>query len=235
MRRSLLFILLSAAIFLNAQSYHKNDITLNCNIGTPHLFKGIVKLAVHSRVFKENFDGILEVSSITGLNPLVFKGEYGINKMFGLGINYSVWKIKFDVTDHYNAQNQSAAFYKDSVDIYKITVASKSFGIRPNFHFPLKSPRNDLYIGIGLGFTKNNLNIDFGSTDAGRFIKTFGRGLEYDLSLPGGFYIAPSIGYRHYFNKFLGLNFEVGYEKGAILQGGIVLRFNPEKEVRDTE
>ena len=57
----------------------------------------------------------------------------------------------------------------------------------------------------------------------------FNKDLEYDLSLPGGLYFAPSIGYRYYFNPYFGLNFELGYEKGAILQGGLVVKFNTKK------
>lgn len=239
MRRALnIFLFLFIGFFYRsgAQSFKKGDIILNANMGVPHLFKGIVKLAVKSDAFKKNFDGILEVSKITGINPLVIKGEFGLGKMFGIGVNFSTWTIKFDVTDHYNAQNIGAGnIYTDSVDVYKLKLTSKSFGIRPNFHFPIKNRKHDVYFGIGLGITNNKLNLNFESTDADRFSKNFDRKLEYDLSLPGGFYFAPSVGYRVYFNSFVGLNFEIGYEKGAILQGGIVFRFNLLKQVTEKE
>ncbi len=232
----LVAILFISSPITKAQSVHKGDIALNANIGTPHLFKGIIKIAANSNIFKENFDGIVEIKSIKGLNPIAIKGEYAFDKHFTLGLNYSFWSISFDVEDHYNAQNISfGSIYEDSVDIYKISISSKSYGIRPVFHFPLESYKNDIYIGLGLGITKNSLNINFSSTDAGRFTSIFHKELEYDLSLPGGVYFAPSIGYRHYFNPFIGLNFELGYEKGAIVQGGLVFRFNFKKEVRDKQ
>jgi hypothetical protein len=237
MKNSFVVFLLCVIPFSGkSQSVNKGDITLNANIGAPHLFKGIVKLATNSNVFKENFDGIIEISAIKGINPISLKAGLALDKNFTLGLNYSYWSLSFDVEDHYNAQNVSfGPIYEDSVDTYKIKLTSSSIGIRPVFNFPLESYKNDFYLALGLGLTKNNLNINFSSTDAGRFVGIFNQELAYDLSLPGGFYFAPSIGYRHYFNPFIGLNFELGYEKGAIVQGGLVFRFNFKKEVRDKQ
>ena len=224
-----LFIFISSKSV--SQSFNQGDIILNGNIGAPHLFKGIIKLATKSQAFKENFDGVLEISEIKGMNPIAVKTEYGFTKFFGLGTSYSYWNINFNVTDFYNLQNQNIGnILTDSVDVYKIKISSSSFGIRPNLHLPLKSRKNDFYIGCGLGLTKNKLTINFSSTDAGRLAKKFGKDLEYDLSLPGGIYFAPSMGYRFYPAPFIALNFEVGYEKGAILQTGLILRFNTGKK-----
>jgi hypothetical protein len=220
--------LLAFKLSFYAQSFSQGDIVINGNIGTPHLFKKIIKVAANSAAFKNNFGDVLEISAIKGFNPVALKAEFGINEVFGLGINYSFWNVRFDVKDYYNIQNQNT-IVKDSADVYGIKISSKSFGIRPNFHFPFDNPNNDLYIGVGLGFTSNNLSIDFSSTDAGRYAKSFNRGLGYSLSLPGGFYFAPSLGFRHYLNPFFGLNFEIGYEKGAILQAGLVVKFNAKK------
>ena len=228
--RSLFVLLLLSNICL-AQSLKKGDIILNGNIGVPHLYKNIIKVAVNRDKFKEYFEGKLEVSSITGTNPIAVKGEYGITKYFGLGFSAAFWTINVDVKDYYNIQNQSqGTTIQDSTDIYSFKISSKSYGIRPNLHIPMESRSNDLYIGLGMGITKNKLTIGFSSTDAGRLAKAFGKDLQYDLSLPGGVYFAPSIGYRHYFGEYVGLNFELGYEKGAIVQAGIVLRYNVLKE-----
>lgn len=203
---------------------------ITANYGLPHLFKGIVKVGANSEAFKKNFDGNLEISKITGMNPIAVKGEYALNNYFSLGVSTAFWNIKLDVTDHYNAQRLAAGtVLTDSVDVYSFKISSSSFGVRPNLHIPIKSRSNDVYIGMGLGFTKNKLTIGFNSTDAGRVVKSFGRDLEYSLSLPGGVYFAPSLGYRHYFGENIGLNFEVGYEKGAILQAGLAVRFNTAK------
>ena len=233
-RLSLLIFLVVFISNIKAQSFSQGDIVLNGNIGTPHLFKKIIKVAANSNTFKKNFGDVLEISPIKGFNPVALKGEYRMNDMFSLGLNYSFWSIKFDVTDYYNLQNQNVVV-KDSADVYSIKITSRSFGIRPNFHIPFENQKNDIYIGVGLGFTSNKLNINFSSTDIGRLAKSFGKDLEYDLSLPGGIYFAPSLGYRHYFNPFFGLNFEIGYEKGAILQAGLVVKFKTKKADKKEE
>jgi opacity protein-like surface antigen len=236
MNKYFLFLMLILALSLvKGQSVNKGDIVLNVNIGAPHLFKSLVKVAVKTPAFQENFSGVLEVSDIHGLNPLAFKGEYGFGKVFALGLNYSTWNLGFDVKDYYNVQNQNGAFVKDSFDVYTIKITSTSFGLRPILHLPFENFKHDIYFGLGLGITKNSLSIGFSSTDAGRFAKKFNKDLEVDLSLPGGMYFAPSVGYRNYFNPFFGVNIELGYEKGAIIQGGFVFRFNHYKEVRDKQ
>ncbi|MCE3229730.1 MAG: hypothetical protein K0S32_4281 [Bacteroidetes bacterium] len=231
------YIPLLALLFLFAsvksQSHNKGDIMLGANMGAPHLFKGIVKLAVKSQGFQENFSGIIEISDISGLNPLAVKGEYGFGEVFGLGLNYSTWNLSFDVKDYYNVQNQNGTIVKDSFDIYKIKVTSTSYGLRPVLHIPMKTFKHDIYFACGLGITKNALSISFSSTDVGRIAKKFNKDLEVDLSLPGGIYFAPSVGYRVYFHPYFGMNIELGYEKGAIIQGGFLFRFNHYKEVRD--
>lgn len=157
--RVILFIIvlmcLSGVSF--SQSFNQNDIILNGNYGVPHLYKGIVKIAAGRQEFKSKFEGVLEVSDITGLNPIAIKGEYGFTKYFGLGLSAAFWTINVDVKDYYNAQNQNAGnFLKDSLDIYSFNISSKSYGIRPNIHLPLKSRSNDLYFGVGLVLQKTS-------------------------------------------------------------------------------
>jgi hypothetical protein len=204
-----------------SQSFQKADVVIGFNYGVPHLYKGIVKAATGSEQFKAAFAGTLEVSGVTGINPVSAKGEFGIEDWLGVGFSASMWTINIDVIDRYNVQNGQLGL-KDESDTYKFKITSKSFGIRPNIRFPFKSRSNDLYFGMGIGITKNKLAINFTSTDINKVFPD----LEYEIGLPGGVYFAPSLGYRHYFGEYVGMNFEFGYEKGAILQGGIVVRFN---------
>lgn len=205
-----------------SQAFDQGTVAISANIGVPHLYKRIVKLATQSDKFKSAFNGKLEVSNFKGQNPISFKGEWGVNKYFGIGLSGSSWTMSFQVKDNYNILHAGQVTGTDEVDIYKFKLTSTSFGIRPNIHIPFESSKHDFFIGLGLGITSNKLNIDFTSTDVEKVLP----GTKYDLSLPGFIYFAPSIGYKYYFSDYVGLNFEFGYEKGAILQGGIALRFN---------
>ena len=88
----IVFLFLLCSIGGQSQTFSQGDVIINGNIGTPHLFKRIIKVAANSNAFKENFGNVLEVSSIKGFNPIAIKTEYGINEVFGLGINYSLYK-----------------------------------------------------------------------------------------------------------------------------------------------
>lgn len=205
-----------------AQSFNRGDIVFGANIGVPHLYKGVIKLATQTQAFKNQFTGYFEVSSIKGINPVCIRTEFGISEYFGLGLNYSFWNIRFNVTDKYNVLKAGAVTGTDETDTYKFNIRSASIGIRPNLHIPFKNKMNDLYLGVGLGFTINRLQIDFSSTD----IQKVNKNTAYNLSLPGTVYFAPTLGYRHYFSYYFGSNLEIGYEKGAVLQAGVVFKFN---------
>lgn len=205
-----------------AQAFDQSTIAGSANIGAPHLYKGIVKLATQSEKFKQAFSGKIVVGNIKGVWPMAFKAEWGINKYFGIGISSSRWDMSFDVTDYYNVLHAGQVTGTDEIDTYKFKLTSTSFGIRPNLHIPLQNSQHDIYVGMGIGYTNNKLLIDFSSTDVNKVFPN----AAYNLNLPGFIYLAPSLGYRYYFSEYLGTNIELGYEKGAIIQGGVAIRFN---------
>ncbi len=205
-----------------SQGIDKGAIVVNANIGAPHLYKGIVKVATQSDLFKKQFNGKLDVNGFAGMYPVGFRAEYGLNKYFGIGISGAMWTMKFNVVDQYNILHAGQVTGTDETDTYKFKVTSSSIGIRPNLHIPFKNTKSDLYLGFGLGMTSNKLEIDFSSTDVNKVFPN----LSYELSLPGGLYFSPTLGYRHYFANVVGMNIELGYDKGAIVQGGIAFRFN---------
>lgn len=208
-----------------SQSFSEGELAFTGSIGTPHTFRNAVRLITKTDLFKETFEGYVEVK-VTGMNPTSYKGEYGVHKMFGVGVCVASWNMQAAVTDKYNVVRPGQSVATDEIDTYKFKMSSISFGVRPNFHFPFENKKTDLYIGVGLGFTKNSLTIDFASTDVNKVLPID----HYSFSLPGGFYFAPTLGYRYYFANFVGLNFELGWDKGAILQGGIALHFQTKKK-----
>jgi hypothetical protein len=227
---AILLLLFCLNNIMAQESFSKGQVIFTAGMGAPHLTKTAVKLITRTDLFKQSFNDVVNVN-VTGLNPLSIKGEYGFTEKFGLGLSFATWNLKIDLTDKYNVLSAGQTLGVDSVDVYKFKFVSTSFGIRPNFHFPIKSTQNDIYMGVGIGFTNVSLTVDFNSTDVNRKLPV----LDYakKFSLPGGIYFSPLIGYRHYFPKYLGLFFELGWEKGAIIQGGLSLRIgkiNSEKE-----
>jgi hypothetical protein len=205
-----------------SQAFDDGAIVGSIGMGAPHLFKSSVKLVTSGQKFNDLFQGKLVVKDFGGINPVLYKAEFGFKNYFGLGISGGIWTMRFSVEDHYNVLKAAKITGTDSMDTYKFKITSKAIGIRPNFHIPLKNDNVDIFFGLGLGMNKNKINIDFSSTDINRVIPD----LDYDLNLPGFIYISPTIGYRQYFNEYFALNFELGYDKGAIISGGFALRLN---------
>ena len=206
---------------ISQQSFNKDYLVVSASIGIPHTLKSVAKLATKTDAFKNYFNGKIDVS-VKGINPIAIKGEYGISNNFGVGICFASWNMKIDVIDYYSILHTSQTSTTNEIDTYKFNISSSSFGIRPNFHFPLQNRRHDVYIGAGLGFTKNSLAVNFSSTDVNKILPIN----HYQFSLPGGFYFAPTVGYRAYFNDYFGLNFDFGWEKGAIIQAGLVFKLD---------
>lgn len=202
------------------QAMEKKTIVGTAAYGVPHLFKNTTRLITTSQLFKEAFEGNIVVKDFGGVNPIVYKAEYAFNKYFGLGVSGGFFTMKFSVEDRYNVLKTGQVLGSDQVDTYKIKILSFGYGIRPNFHIPFKKhPNADLFFGLGYGFNKNKVIIDFSSTDVSKVYP----GFKYDWNF-GFVYFSPTMGYRQYFGEYIGLNFELGYDKGAILSGGLALR-----------
>lgn len=222
MKNVIIFFLAIYSGLVFGQAFEKGTIVGTLGMGAPHLVKATAKAVTGTKKFDDLFKGKLVVNNFSGMNPVLFKAEYGFKKYFSLGLSGGVWTMRFDVEDHYNVLKAGQITGKDSLDIYKFRITSTAIGIRPNIHIPFKNQNIDVFLGLGLGMNKNKMVIDFSSTDVNRVFPN----LDYDLSLPGFVYISPTIGLRKYFNEFIGLNFELGYDKGAIISGGIALRLN---------
>ena len=223
MRQTCFFLVfLSLQNVLPAQGFMKGDIVVSATTGVPHLHKEIMRLNTKTDAFKNSFHGNPKVISIKGINPLTFKYEYSISQHFGLGICIGAWSINLKVEDSYDYQKPGFTNLSHTTDTYKYRFSSVSFGIRPNVHFPLQDKKSDLFIGCGFGLTKNTISINFTSTSS--TISGY-----YDGGAKAVLYFAPTLGYRRFLTANVGLNLEAGYEKGALLQAGLMFRFRPLK------
>jgi hypothetical protein len=222
MNKLIIIFLCLACKICSAQAFEQGTVVGTLGMGAPHLAKATVRAITRSQKFDDLFHGKLVVKDFTGMNPVLYKAEWGFKKYFGLGISGGVWTMNFAVEDHYNVLKAGSITGKDSLDTYKFHITSSAIGLRPNIHIPLKNQSLDIFIGLGLGMSKNKMTVDFSSTDVNRIFPN----QTFDLGLPGFVYISPTIGFRKYFGEYIGLNFELGYDKGAIISGGLALRLN---------
>jgi len=225
MRAVFLIISLACGHSLFSQGYLKGDALFTIGLGAPHLKKSLVQYNTSTDDFRKGAKGNLKVS-VSGTNPIAVKYEYAFGKNFGLGLSLAWWTINVTLKDYYDIR--SGNFVSAQVDAYRYKFSSVSFGLRPNYHFTLKNKKGDLFVGCALGVTKNSVSFSYSSS----YGNSLYRNAYYEGSSPLSLYLAPTIGYRQYLTNNFGLNAEVGFEKGALLQAGLVFRFRPFKYER---
>lgn len=148
-----------------------------------------------------------------GSGPTGLRTEFFLNNWFGIGVDaiYSGSSVSYDRLDSI----VDGISYTNS---YERKMSRVRIQARFNFHFPVKSKRLDMYAGIGIGSNA-------------KYRTTFVNGVKTDDK--SGFWDGfPTIpismrtcwGFRYYFSKFVGMNFEVGIG-GPLISTGVSSRF----------
>ena len=200
------FFLLVFNLFLglnntNAQSFTKGKVAISAGYGFGNLGNIIVNnLSNYINLNHEILS--LETSS---KGPYFGKIEYGINKNFGVGINFVrlTSEANFDVK-----------LTGDSV-LYQATISRIGYSITPRFNwhiFPTK--KFDSYIGIGLGYR----NTDYNYTSSRPNLFEDKEFTDFPISFE------LTVGAKYMFIENVGIYTELGFSR-AIFQLGIVGQF----------
>lgn len=157
-------------------------------------------------------DNISNIHS-RGSGPTGLRTEFMLNNWFGVGVDaiYSGSSVTYDRVD-------SVVNGMNYVNQYERKMSRVRIQARFNFHFPVKNKRLDMYGGIGIGS-----NAKYRSTFVNG-VKTEDKSGFWD-----GFPTIPISmrtcwGFRYYFSKFVGMNFEVGIG-GPLVSTGVSSRF----------
>ncbi|MNU78596.1 hypothetical protein D3C71_681890 [compost metagenome] len=157
-------------------------------------------------------DNISNIES-RGSGPTGLRTEFFLNNWFGIGVDaiYSGSKVTYDRLDSI----VDGISYTNS---YERKMSRVRIQARFNFHFPVKNKRLDMYGGIGIGSNS-------------KYRSTFVNGVKTEdkSGFWNGFPTIPISmrtcwGFRYYFSKFVGMNFEVGIG-GPLISTGVSSRF----------
>ena len=157
-------------------------------------------------------DNISNIES-RGSGPTGLRTEFFLNNWFGVGVDaiYSGSSVTYDRLDSV----VDGISYTNS---YERKMSRVRIQARFNFHFPVKNKRLDMYGGIGIGSNA-------------KYRKLFVNGVETEdrTGFWDGFPTMPISmrtcwGFRYYFSKFVGMNFEVGIG-GPLISTGVSSRF----------
>jgi opacity protein-like surface antigen len=180
-----------------AQVVQKGNILVDAYYGGPNLWKNILKT-----FFVESNSTNVQVG---GFGPVGGRFEYMASDKIGVGldVNYTTVGISWTGAD------------SSSSTVYNYDLASKRTRAmaRINIHFG-GSDSFDGYFGVGAGY--NSVKYVLTSNDPGVGGSTPGLNpLAFRLALGGHYYFTPNIG----------IGMELGAFGGAILEGGLAVKF----------
>lgn len=212
--KKLLFIsLFSTLLVVNnfkAQdvSFDKGTLVVTAGIGFPDLYRASL------RTYYSGYAG----RSVTGLGPIILKGDYGIVKFkwghsvgVGMVLGFNTTKASFTYED-WKWNNNSGYTYSDYTQTDRYTTIT--IGARGTYHFFTKE-KIDCYASVGLGFNINTH--DQTTTDPD--------GVKYKANQRKGLYEAGTVGIRYFFTKNFGVYSELGWDNSTPIQAGLSLKF----------
>ncbi len=219
---ALIGLILSTS-YLKAQTSDKSDESDKCvgqgrfifdaYYGYPYMFGRYVKQVID----EENTNGNnTSNASVKNLNHLGFKFEYMINKLVGLGLDYTYAQVSGKYTET-NSVYQSGGNYTYQTNNYNVLLKKQRLLARINFHVGT-SKFLDPYATAGLGYKISILSSDnpYDQQDVN----------DINNSIINTFPIAFRLGFglRYFPTKNFGICAEAGIG-GPVIQAGLCGKF----------
>ncbi len=227
--KAIVILVLSACIY-NAQTFKTGDVVVGANYGIPNTAYFITKTAV--KFFYDNADknqtNDVVTFNVSGKGVYSARAEYALKENLGVGASLAYWSMRVGVEDHYFQNDPNTGVYSNYVDNFAFNFSALAIGARINYHFAneeKKERKIDPYIGGAFGITMYSVGLSFDSNLPGKIAPTN----SFNFKSGVGTYFSGTFGLRYYPVKPIGLNFEAGWDKGALLMGGIVLKISTKK------
>jgi len=234
-------VLVVLAVFvlsnLFGQGFQQGDIIINGNIGGPQITPFFLRTGLNTYYKLKADKGKNEQYTFNITNSGVYnaKTEYGVTENVGLGFAGSYWDMTIKMDNNYRDNDPVTNLLSDFIDKYTFKVSALALGLRGNYHFvdDIKSKRIDPYTGITIGATRYTYDIAFESSMPGKTLPVN----VYKWRSGWGTYFSTTFGIRYFPVSFIGLNAEIGWDRGAFLFGGIAFKIHskPPKFLRDNE
>lgn len=199
-------------------AFNPGDIILSVNLGYPHVTPFILRTSI--KAYSKFVNDQALTFTLTSHGVYNAKAEYALLDNLGLGIAASYWDMKFNIQNDYSSNGVN---YTDNLDV---TMSASAIGLRGNFHLTdeVESRVLDPYTGLTIGTTYYQKNFDLRSTNPER---------QIDQALPKKIlnfhdgwstYFSATFGIRIYPVKYMALNIEAGWDRGAFLFGGLAVK-----------
>ena len=207
MKKTLLSVIAALSFTLttlntSAQAFDEGKSVVTIGYGFPNLitatFRSIYNTTDHTGY------------TFSAMGPLVARYEYGLSEKIGFGIvaGYSMMSLSYTYQD-WNSTMTAQVNYTAT-----LKWSSPSVGARMSIHFATKD-KLDPYFGVSAGWSGNT----FTWTDTNPNNNT-----KSSVSF-SPFYFGLGVGMRYYFTDNIGMYVEFGWDKWALMQAGLALKF----------
>lgn len=201
------------------RAYQMGDIVLNVNYGAPQITPAVIRTGINL-FYKSRWGSDAYSFKINNSGVLNGKFEYAIHEDLGLGLATSYWNMGVDLDYTFD----KAADGTNLQDHYHFAMSALAIGARGNYHFNTDKEYKyiDPYYGVTAGLTRYTYEATFRSDDPTRTIP------KDTFKWRSGYltYFSTTFGLRVYPVRFVAVNMEVGWDRGAFLFGGVVFKLH---------
>lgn len=197
------------------KAFEKNTLLITAGYGYPNLYDSFFRGSINI-----GFMGSYKEIDKNSFGPGFIKAEFGINENIGIGLSTGYRSVFYNYTTMiYDTIN--LIFDSCKIDT-KETHTNFSIGFRLNWHF-LVTENTDAYFGFAAGGSVGENTVVSSSLDKRYFPYQNNFIVSSGNVIP--LYFALTLGLRYYVDSNFGFYTEVGIDKWAIIQGGVVYKF----------
>lgn len=200
-----LFLLCPAAA--SAQAYLRGQSVITLVYGFPDLFRFDLKKA---GVDHEDLLGNFHTYSVKTQGPVFFKYEYAFSSRIGIGGLMAYRDANFIETINHQGIYQ---------DVTKTHYTNIGLAMRAAYHFRSRK-KFDPFMAISAGYSFLHTSSTYSTTGPYMFA-----GLPRGIRENDGILLSVTAGVKCYITQHIGIYAEGGFDRWAILQAGIAVKF----------
>lgn len=153
--------------------------------------------------------------------PFILRYERALDDENGIGLSFAYHDISFIESREYTNRHvdTNGVTYIHERDETIKRISSYSIGLRYNYHAAL-SEKLGVYYGAHIGYTHSDISVTYTTTNESKYQSQIAKDKLFNIPL----YAGSSIGVRYFIVKNFGLNLEIGWEHGSLVQFGLVSR-----------
>lgn len=190
----------------NAQVNSEGTVLFDLYYGAPNLYKTVLK----SAAVEDDTDGV----NIGGTGPVGFRGEYLVADKIGVGIDVCYSSASVSWQDDSLVYEPVSATYLPRTYDYKVGTQKIGVMATINYHF-VSHEKVDAYVMFGAGYKNRSFNFE---SDDPNYEGVTGSATLIPVAARIG------VGMRYFFIPNVGLNLNLGFGQGSIINGGVSIK-----------